>query len=233
MVNEHLSGWIFGAAIAQGAFLVFALATIKAGNSPARWLLTAILLLLTLTLGEEFLDPVNYPIGLGMGMATEFLLWPLLYLFIGALAEDDSRPLGAQWRHLLPAGLAIAGYLLIYLGAEDRWSSLSNPQTRQQIALTVLIKALYFSAYAWMILRRPLALASKPPQTRRALIWVRSWICLVCGAYLLTLLSFLTFYLELDWAIDSDYIGGLLMVLSIYSLGYFALSNHKVLNRHQ
>ncbi len=227
-MSEEFLGWIFGAAVAQGAFLVIALATLKVRNSTARWLLAAMLLVLTLTLGEEFLDVIDLQFGLGLGIVAEFLLWPLLYLFVASLAEDDPRSLRTQWWHAVPTVVAIAWYLVIYLGAEDRWISLSNPETRQQVALTVMIKALYFSAYAWMILRRPLELAAKPSASRRALVWVRRWIWVLCGAYPFTLLSFLAFYLEFDWAVDSDYIGGLLMAVGIYSLGYFTLANRNV-----
>ncbi|MDJ0758909.1 MAG: helix-turn-helix domain-containing protein [Woeseiaceae bacterium] len=227
-MSEELLGWVFGAAVAQGAFLVIALATLKVRNSNARWLLAAMLLVLTLTLGEEFLDVINLQFGVSIGLIAEFLMWPLLYLFVASLAEDDPRPLRTQWWHLVPTVFAIAWYLSIYLGAEDRWISLSNPETRHQVALTVLIKALFFSAYAWMILRRPLELAAKPLASRRALVWVRRWVWVLCGAYLFVLLSFLAFYLEFDWAVDSDYIGGLLMAVGIYSLGYFTLANRNV-----
>lgn len=234
LVNENLLGWIFGAAVAQGAFLVVALATLDVRNSTARWLLVVILSVLTLTLGEEFLDVTGFQFGLGVGLIAEFLLWPMLYLFVASLAENDPRPFRTQWWHLVPMAIAIAWYLNIYLGAEDPWMSLSNPETRQLIALTVLIKALYFAAYAWMILRRPLELAAKPAASRRALVWVRRWIWILCAAYLFGLLSFLAFYLQFPWAVDSDYIGGLLMALGIYSLGYFTIANRSVFDvRHR
>ncbi len=227
-VSENLLGWIFGAAVAQGAFLVVVLATLDVRNSNARWLLAAILFILTFTLGEEFLEVIGLNPGLGIGLVAEFLLWPMLYLFVASLAEDDPRPLRSQWWHLVPTVIAVAWYLVIYLGAGDGRISLSNPETRQQVALTVLIKGLYFSAYAWMILRRPLELAAKPPASRRALAWVRRWLWFLCGAYALVLLSFLAFYLRFDWAVDSDHIGGLLMALGIYSLGYFSIANRNV-----
>jgi AraC-like DNA-binding protein len=228
LVSENILGWIFGAAVAQGFFLVVALALLDVRNSRARWLLAALLFVLTVTLGEEFLDVIDYKLGLGIGLVAEFLLWPILYLFVVSLAEDDPRPLRAQWWHLVPTGIAITWYLSIYLGAEDRWMSLSNPEMRQQIALTVLIKALFFTFYASLILTRPFQLAAKPPAVRRALRWVRRWLWFLCGTYVLGLASFLAFYLRLDWAIDSDYFGGLVMVVVIYSLGYFAIANRNV-----
>ncbi len=227
-MNETLLGWIFGVAVAQGAFLVVVLATLDVRNSTARWLLAAILIVLTLMLGEEFLELAGYNIGLGIGLVAEFLLWPMLYLFVAYLAEDDPRPLRVQWRHVIPALLATAWYLVIFLGSEDRWISLSNPETRHQVALTVLMKAVFFTSYAWIILRRPLELAAKPPASRRALVWVRRWTWFLCGAYVLVLVSFLAFYLEFAWAVDSDYIGALLIVLGIYSLGYFSIANRNV-----
>lgn len=227
-MSEQLLGWIFGAAVAQGFFLVVALALLDVRNSRARWFLAALLFVLTITLGEEFLDVIGVGAGLGIGLVAEFLLWPMLYLFIVSLAEDDPRPLRAQWWHLLPTGLAITWYLMIYLHAEDRWVSLSNPEMRHEIALTVLIKALFFTFYASLILTRALHLAAKPPAVREALQWVRRWLWFLCGAYVLVLLSFLVFYLRLDWAIDSDYFGGLAMVVVIYSLGYFAIANRNV-----
>ena len=227
-MSEDLFGWIFGAAVAQGFFLALVLALLDVRNSRARWFLVSILLVLTITLGEEFLDVIGLQFGIGIGLVAEFLLWPMLYLFLDALAEDDPRPIRARWWHLVPTALAIAWYLAIYFGAEDRWMSLSNPETRQQIALTVLIKALFFAFYAALILRRPLQLGAKPPPVRRALRWVRGWLWFLCGSYVLGLLFFLAFYLRLDWAFDSDYFGGLLMVLAIYSLGYFAIANRYV-----
>ncbi|MDJ0657198.1 MAG: helix-turn-helix transcriptional regulator [Xanthomonadales bacterium] len=227
-MSEHILGWIFGVAVAQGLFLVLALALLDVRNSRARWLLAALLLVLTLTLGEEFLDVTGMRFGLGVGLIAEFLMWPLLYLFVVSLAEEGPRPLRAQWWHLVPTGIAIAWYLWIYLGAEDAWMSLSNPEVRQQIALTVLIKALFFAFYAALILTRPLQLDSKPEALRRALRWVRRWLWFLCATYVMVLASFLAFYLRLDWAIDSDYFGGLVMVVGIYSLGYFTLANRNV-----
>ena len=227
-MSENILGWVFGAAVAQGFFLVVALALLDVRNSTARWLLAAVLLVLTLTLGEEFLDVAGLPFGLGVGLVAEFLLWPLLYLFIVSLAEDVPRPLRAQWWHLVPIAVGISWYLWIYFGAEDAWISLSNPEVRQQIALTVSIKALFFAFYAGLILTRPLQFDAKPAAVRRALGWVRRWVWVLCGTYVLLLLSFLAFYLQLDWAIDSDYFGGLVMAGGIYLLGYFALANRNV-----
>ena len=227
-MSENVLAWIFGAAVAQGLFLVMALALLDVRHSSARWFLAIMLLVLTITLGEEFLDLTDRDLGLGIGLVAEFLLWPMLYLFVVSLAEDDPRPLKAQWWHLVPTGIGMAWYLAIYLSVEDPWMSLSNPETRHLIALTVLIKALFFTFYAWLILRRPFQLAAKPEPVRRALRWVRGWLWFLCGSYVLGLTMFLAFYLRLDWAIDSDYFGGLLMVLAIYSLGYFALANRNV-----
>lgn len=227
-MSEDLLSWIFGAAVVQGIFLIVVLATLEVRNANARWLFVAILFVLTLMLSEELLDVVDYQFGVGIGLVSEFLLWPMLYLFVVSLAEDDPRPLRTQWWHLVPTVIAVAWYLTIYLGSEERWISLSNPETRQQIAFTVLIKALYFASYSYMILRRPFELAAKPLASRRALIWVRRWIWFVCGAYLFGLLSFLAFYLEFAWAVDSDHIGGVLMTLGIYSLGYFSIANRNV-----
>jgi len=227
-VSESLLGWIFGAAVAQGVFLVVALASLRVRNSTSRWLLAALLAVLTLTLGEEYLDLIDRDPGLGIGLVADFVLWPLLYLFVASLAEDDPRPLKSQWPHLPPAVLAAGWYVVLYLSTDDRWMSLSNPETRQQIAATVLVKAVYFTIYAWLILRRPLQLGAKPEASRRALRWVRRWVWLLCGAYALGLLSFLAFYLEFGWAVDSDYVGGVVMVAVIYSLGYFAIANRNV-----
>ncbi len=227
-MNENVLGWIFGAAVAQGAVLVVALAVLDVRNSQARWLLAFILFMLTLTLGEEFLDVIDVQLGFGIGLVAEVLFWPLLYVFIGALAEDDPRPVRTQWPHAIPFLIAVAWYLFLYLTTEDNWISLSNPDVRHQIAGTVLAKALYFCVYAVMILRRPLELSAKPKASRRALRWVRRWMWVVCGAYALGTLSFLAFYLEIEWAPDSDYVSGMIMVIAIYSLGYFALANRNV-----
>lgn len=227
-MGENIFSWIMGVAVAQGAFLCIALATLKVRNSNARWLLTAILLVLTLTLGEEFLDVIDYPFWLGIGLIADFMLWPMIYLLVASLAEDDPRPLRAHWRHFVPAVFSLAWLLSIHIGAEDQWVSLSNPAVRQQIALIVLVKALYFVGYAWATLRRPLVLSAKPAASRRALRWVRRWLWFVCGAYLLGMLSFLAFYLEFDWAVDSDIIGAAMLVVLIYSLGYFSIANRNV-----
>ncbi len=227
-MSENVLGWIFGVAVAQGAALVVALASLDVRNSRARWLLAFILFMLTLTLGEEFLDVIDVQLGFGIGLVAEVLFWPLLFLFIGALAEDDPRPLRTQWPHAIPFLIAVVWYLYLYATTDDHWISLSNPDVRHQIAGTVLAKSLYFCVYAVMILSRPLELSAKPAASRAALRWVRRWMWVVCGAYALGTLSFLAFYLEIDWAPDSDYIGGLIMVVAIYSLGYFALANRNV-----
>lgn len=227
-MSENVLSWIFGAAVTQGAVLIVALAMLDVRNSQARWLLVAVLFLLTLTLGEEFLDVTDAQLGIGIGLVAEVLLWPLLYLFIGALAEDDPRPLRTQWPHAIAFLLAVAWYAYLSATAENNWMSLSNPDVRHQIAATVLAKTLYFCVYVVLILRRPLEYSSKPEPSRRALRWVRRFMVLVCVTYAIGALSFLAFYLELSWAPDSDYVGGLIMVIAIYALGYFALANRNV-----
>lgn len=228
MTNAEVLGWIFGTGVVQGLFLIISLGMLPVRNTRARWFLVASLGVFTTMLVEEFFDVVGLPPGIGIGLVVEFAAGPLLYLFVISLAEDDPAPLRARWPHFLPLILAGLWFSYLKLGANGADVSLSNPQFRQLVALTVLVKVIYFAVYAVLILRRPLSLSAKPPASRRALSWVRRWMWFVCGAYFLTALSFLAFYLQISWAVDSDQVGGVAMVIAIYSLGYFALANRNV-----
>jgi AraC-like DNA-binding protein len=223
--------WIFGAAVAQGLFLLTALAPMPARNSRARWLLVGLVGVFTLMLTEEFLDVAGFPPGLGVGLAAEFAVAPLLFFFVESLAEDRPPPHRRACAHFIPLGLAVLWLAALFAAAPQNWVSLDNDRVRHWIAATVGVKAAYIGVYGVAILRRPLGLAGKPAATVSALRWVRRWLWFFFSAYAVGVLSFLAFYLRLPGAIDSDYVGAFLLVAALYSLAYFALANRHVFDR--
>jgi AraC-like DNA-binding protein len=226
-VNEPLS-WIFAAGVAQGLFLVGALATLKVRNSRARWFLVAALAAFTLMLGEEFLDAIGASPGAGLGLAVDFAVGPSLYLFVSALAEDSPNGLRRWPLHYIPFGLATAFLLYLHAAAGAGGVTLDNASLKPVIGALVIVKVGYYGFYLVRTLTRPLAISAKPSAAANALRGVRIWLWLFCGAALISAFSFFAFYLWPDRIVDSDWIGALTLVASIFGLGYFALANRNV-----
>jgi len=223
--------FILGAAVAQGLFLVTALAALPVRDVRARWLLTAVIAVLTITLTEEFLDVAGWPFGIGIGLAAEFATGPLILFFAIALVGEDPTPVRDRWAHFIPFGLSILWLITLNVLPGDRWVSLSNPEIRHWIALTVTVKCLYMLFYgwqAWRVLSRPYPGARSRAQ---AITWVRRWLYFFYAIYALAGASFYAFYFRLPFMFDSDYVGAVVLVASVYSLAYFALANRAVFDR--
>ncbi len=220
--------WLFGAGVAQGLFLCGALASLKVRNVRARWLLVAVIAVFTIILLEEFLEMAGADLRLGVGLVAEFALGPLLLFFVTALVEDDPTPVAKKLRHFIPLGFATAWLFWLHLAFPREGVSLSYPEMRHLVGATALTKIAVFAAYLTVMLRRSWSLSAKPAAARRALAWVRGWIWVSCAAYALTALSFVAFYLRIETTVDSDIIGALVLVASIFGLGYFAIANRNV-----
>lgn len=221
-----LLSWLYGAGFAQGALLVAALARRKSDNAAARWFLVGALAVLTLLLGEDVLAASGADPGIGLGLAVEFAIAPLLYLFMRAVAVGG--PSGRAWPHFLPLLAASLVLLWLNLGFGAHWVSLANPRMRLIVAAIVFVKIAYFAAYAVAVLRLPPP--AEPGPHRSSFIGVRRLMILLDIAYGLSAASFIAFFARIPGAPDSDLVGGVVMVVIIYAIGYCALADRRLLD---
>lgn len=226
--DGDLINWILGAGVLQGVFLVIALSGMRVRNGTTRWLFVAIIAAFTVILGFEFLDLIGDPPEFGLTLLFDFVLAPLLYLFVCTLAEDDPAPLRDRAWHFAPFIGALAFIFGLNLMPAELSANSDDAQLRNIVAGVIFGKAAYFLVYASAILSRPLALGDKPEARQNALRWVRRWLALFVAAYLLGIIHFAAFFAGVRGIGETDQFGGLLVAGTIYALGYFALINRDV-----
>jgi|CXWL01.1.fsa_nt_gi AraC-like DNA-binding protein len=223
-MNASTLSLIYAAGLAQAAFLVCALASMRVRHTAARWLLVATIVVLTTLMGEEFLTVIGVPLNFGLGLAVEFALAPLLYLFVRTLLRVV--PFRPEAWHFAPLGAASLILVWLNLGFADG-VSLSNPAMRSIVASIVLVKIGYFFLYATAILRLPLPVDASPSRLGALKNLLRLFFGCVL-IYALNAASFIAFVLEIPLAPDSDVVGGILIAATLYAIGYFALVNREV-----
>jgi len=211
--------------------LAVALSFLSAKDNRSRWLLVALLSILTVTLGEEFFDLAGLPLGVGIGLASEFAIGPIVYLLVMAVIGRDQTPIKNRLLHFMPFAVACFWLLALNFLPESRWVSLSNADLRHWIAGTVTIKLSYILAYGWLALR----LTQKAPEASdvrsKAIKWMRVWLYFYLGAIGVSTTAFFAFYLRVPLMFDSDYVGGLLLAATVYSLAYFSMANRAMFDR--
>ena len=112
---------IYFAGIAQAAFLICALSTIRVRHSAARWALVALIAAFSIMLIEEFFDALGRPWGLGLWLAVEFALAPLLYLFVRSLVRAEPASIKTTAWHF--ASLAVSAWSSSgCTGTRARWA---------------------------------------------------------------------------------------------------------------
>ena len=163
---------IYGAGIAQGIFLIAALTRLKVKRNRARYLLVAIVGVLTSMLGVEFADDVIT--GLEppqLGLAVEFAFWPMLYLFVLALHNGPDRQAKIDLPHFAPVVVA----LLLLFGLPLFGIVLKGPL----MAAWLGAKFIWFATYSILIWREFARAESAFHVTRMAMRWLRSWFILL------------------------------------------------------
>lgn len=217
-------GYIVG--LCQAAFLVVALASLRVRNRFALNLLIALIAVFSILLGETAADELRISPGIGLGLAIEFALAPVMYLFVRALYLSEPDPPQRMALHFLP--LAIASVALVWLNIGFPGNvSLSNPAMRSLVAAIVFTKIAFFTVYAVATFRQPIP-ASASAERRQALRPIRWLLAVFYAAYAFVAGSFVAFFWEIPWAPDSDIIGGIVVAISLYAIGYFALVNRDV-----
>lgn len=215
---------IYLAGIAQSVILILALSALSVRKAGARWLLIALLAVFSLLLCDE-LSEITGSGSLGVGLALEFALGPLLYLFVRALVVEAPATRRSDLVFFIPLAVVSGLLLWLHLGFPGPGVSVSRPDMREIVASIVLIKIAWFFAFMVASVRVPL---DADPPRRKALLPLRIMIILCTLVYSTTALSFVGFYFRLPWAPDSDQIGGVLLTLSVYAIGYFCLVNRRV-----
>jgi AraC-like DNA-binding protein len=226
-MTDQILNWLYGAGVAQGIFLVFALARLKVRDESVRWLLIILIALFALLLAPEWLGPDEGRPPLQIALVIEMLLAPLLYLFVRAVRGQPVT--GRQVWQFFPFLIAIGVISLINL-LNDSGHLPFDPNTRPVIASVILFKCLYFLGYSAVLLKAPLARADQSAPKRQALNWVRRWLFFFYAIYVLAALQFAAFFFNVPYFTDSDSIGAILLSGSIFALGYFALVNRYVLD---
>ncbi|MGD9981463.1 MAG: hypothetical protein AB7H66_08025 [Hyphomonadaceae bacterium] len=212
--------------LSQAMFLVLALASMRVRNRAALGFLIALIVVFSVLLAEEALMTLTDVPSIGLGLAVEFAIAPLLFWFVRALYRGQGVPVQRIAPHFAP--LVLASLVLVWLNVGFPGQvSLSNPAMRSIVAAIVLIKIVYFFAYAWATLHEPIP-ASASPERRRTLAPVRWLLAVFFAAYALVALSFIAFLLRVPLAPDSDIIGAIVIALSLYAIGYFSLVNRHV-----
>jgi len=215
---------IYVAGLLQSAVLILGLAVLSVRRSAARWLLIALLAIFSWTLAEELFELLGVGQGLGVSMALEVAMGPLLYLFVRALVADDGAPRRGDLVHFVPLGLAGLFTLWLQIGFADDGVSLSYPSMRPWVAGFVFLKMAYFFAYALTTLRLTFGAA---PARLGVLAPLRWLVMTAVAGYLVAAASFIAFFLRLPMP-DSDQVGAVILALSIYGLGYFCLVKRRV-----
>ncbi len=218
---------IYFAGIAQAAFLICALASLRVRHSAARWTLVALIAAFSIMLAEELFDSLGRPWGLGLGLAVEFALAPLLYLLVRSLVRSEPMSIANSAWHFAPLGAACLALVWLHGNAGPLGVSSSDPQVGALVTGVVLIKIAYFFAYSAATLALPLP-AEASPQRLDALANLRRLFVACVVVYALNAASFIAFVAGVPLAPDSDAVGGFLIALSLFAFGYFALVNREV-----
>jgi AraC-like DNA-binding protein len=215
---------LYSAGLAQAVLLIAALSILKVRNGMARWLLVALIATFSLMLAEELADAAGHSPGIGLGLAIEFALGPLLYFLVRALYDPGRTTPRQLAPHAAPLCAALLALLWLNLAFGGEGVSLSHPDMRAAVAAIAIAKILVFLVYAAATLRLPLPF-SGTPRRMKALRALRPIVALAIAAYIFQAASFLAFLARLSWAPDSDPIGGLVLAALIYAIGYFCFLN--------
>jgi AraC-like DNA-binding protein len=218
---------VYSAGLAQAPVLLIGLSVMKVRNGPARWMLVALIGVLSLMLAEELIEAVRHSPSIGLGLAIEFAMGPLLYFFMRTLYAAKSAPLRVVAPHAVPLAAALPVLAWLNIGFSTDGVSLSHPEMRPIVTAMVVAKILVFVSYAAAALRLPLPLGASEPRLR-ILRRLRSLTVLMVGAYLVQAASFIAFLLRIPSVPDSDVISGLVLAASLYGLGYFCFLNRNI-----
>ncbi len=219
--------FLFVAGLAQALFLIGGLALIEVRNSTARWLLVALTVTFSVMLAETWWEAAWIPLGLGLGLAIELPLGPLLYFFLRALFDPEPPTIHRMAPHAIPLVMATLLLLWLHLAFPQRGISLSYPEMRSIVAGIVFVKIAVFFLYAAAIVRLPLP-AAAGDRRGQVLRQLKLLLAVMSAAYALQAASFVAFLLRLPFMPDSDLIGGLLLTATLYAFGYFCFFNRDI-----
>lgn len=213
----------------QGIFLIAALASLPVRNSKAKWRLVALVAVFTVMVLEELVERTGPRSPLSLGLAIEFALAPLIYLFICAFKAEDHAAAKKPWLHFIPfSGAAILLIALTLSGVLPKALA-----TEGGVSLLVIswasVKALFFSVYAVFIVR---VLRAPAPRERIRIVsqWIERWFYVICGLIAVIYVNFYLFAAGAPRIPDSDILSGVVLAVANYSLAYFALINRDVLD---
>jgi AraC-like DNA-binding protein len=229
-MNTNYLVLLFGAGIAQGLFLVVVLVFLDVRNRAASRLLAALLAVITIMIMGIFLDRIEAASELNGGLAVEFAIGPLVFLFAKAIRDGQFQFGIETGLHFVPFGLALLILIVVSWSFGGGFSS-GNSVAVPYIQAWTILKIPYFFIYAGLAHRELTGAISTA--RRRHLVqlhYLRTWFLamyfLVGVLYAYFVLSFFGVKLPLD----PDVTGGVLLILAIFSLAYFVISNRGLLD---
>ncbi len=224
----------------QGFLLALALFSVKRSNQNSNRLLAALVLTTSITVIGSVLYATRYiiqvPFLIQIFSPFQFLIGPLLFLYVRALTLGKAR-LGKNYLlHFIPAGLCLVYYLPLYFQArESKLEYLSNalqnyPIFEWQIKSYLLgfhiLMYLVLSVYVLVKLSKKSSRQSSSTAENKNLPWIRNFLII---ALVVWAVGVLRLFFAYDPRPETMLLSPLSLSIWVYILGYLALRSPEVL----
>lgn len=220
---------ILGVVALQGFVLAVMLYVNKRGVTQLNKLMGILLFLFSLILVEESLEllklHLSWPRITGVGFLFDLFLGPLTYIYC-VLLTGEKKTLERKhlWHLAIPVALNIV-YLPYHFSVQWRLHLINNVKLETLFIAVVILKIAYQIGYQVMsIVGLTSFLRSTVERTPR--LRMASFVRGVLTAVLVLIPIVLVLEgMQDEVAVDSDLITSIIMMISIYSIGYAALRN--------
>ncbi len=226
----NFSFWmiVYIVSLSQGLFLSLALALKKTANHHAKRVLIGLVVVFTGTicmgLVREIAGSAAVRYAVAVGINGEFLLAPLIYLFVQAIFRPSEYPFTKSWLHFMPFLLGTFFWLTVYALPQNSWFA----DHRQLVFYYVCLKFLYVSVYMAVSFRLLKALLR---ENRRFVVgrahmkmdWLKVSLTVIA---LVALINYTIFFIQsfgYHVPADPDRIGVLIQTLVIYLMSLLVL----------
>ncbi len=216
---------LYSIALVQGAFISFALLVKTTPNRQAARYLALLVGVFTfnvlIALVRDNSNPSQALYATALGINGEFLIAPVVLMFVRAILRPDTKQLPAALLHFLPLGVGLIFWLYIATGQTQGWLGITTQAIGTVVSFFVAIKALFIWAYL-IVAYRSLSEGINRygdfsfDRKRFPMRWLGHWI-LATGVT--ASLIYLMYWLEhTGWAIpiNSDRFGIIVLTAMIY-----------------
>jgi len=229
----HFNFWVFIFLVAcfQGLLLSTSLLFIKPQAYVNKRILSALLVVFSLILLEELVQEArlyaSFPHFIKISTLLPFLFGPLLYLYFIYLSDVPPQKFTKKhWLHFLPFGIALVWHLPFY--ASSGSYKLASFQMSTELLVWVYLKFAHISIYITLIISRLRALASSNQLTQKQR-WFTAGFSIFAIGTLATYLLFSLYWFNIFWWRYADQLGGLVMVVTVFTLSFVAIKNNEEL----